>query len=121
MSEEVARSELEQMGRDARYALFGQHHKFQIAIRDCQRQATDAVSQAVLELSESYEAMMMQEFQGLHDRYQGRMEENEWRVAQVIGSEAREAFTCSEKPHVTGASSPLPKREKKELLKRQMP
>ena len=120
MSEEVARSELEQMERDARYALFGQHHELQIAVREYQRQAIQAVSQAVHELSESYEAMMMQEFQGIQDRYEGRMEENERRVAQVIGSEAREAFTCSEKPHVTGASSPLPKREKKELLKRQM-
>ena len=30
MSEEVARSELEQMERDARCALFDQHHEFQI-------------------------------------------------------------------------------------------
>ena len=88
MSEEVAGSELEQMERD---------HEFQIAVREYQRRAIDAFSQAVHQLSESYEAMMMQEFQGIQDRYEGRMEENERRVAQVIGSEAREAFTCSEK------------------------
>ena len=34
--------------------------------------------------------MMMQEIQGIQDRHGGRMEENERRVAQVLGSEARE-------------------------------
>ena len=92
MSEEVARSELAQMERDARYALYGQHHEFQFAVRQYQRHAIDAVSQAVHALSECYEAMMMQEFQGIQDRCEGRMEENERRVAQVIGSEAREGL-----------------------------
>ena len=44
------------------------------------------------ESSEHYELMMMQELQGLQNRYEGRMEENERRVAQVIGSEARDAL-----------------------------
>ena len=33
----------------------------------------------------------MQEFQGIHNRYEGRVEERERRVVQVIGTEAREA------------------------------
>ena len=34
---------------------------------------------------------MMQEFQGIQNRYEGRLEEHERMVAQVIGSEARDA------------------------------
>ena len=33
----------------------------------------------------------MQEFENIQNRYEGRLEENEWSVTQVIGSEAREA------------------------------
>ena len=44
------------------------------------------------ESSENYEAMMMQEFQGFQHRYEGRMEEHERTVAQVIGSEVRDAL-----------------------------
>ena len=36
--------------------------------------------------------MMMQGIEGVLNRYEGRMEENERRGAQVIGSEAREAL-----------------------------
>ena len=42
--------------------------------------------------------MTVQEFQGIQNRYQGRMEENERRVAQVIGSEARTA-KCGQSSH----------------------
>ena len=56
------------------------------------RHARDAVNQAVRESSESWEVMMMQGIEGVQNRYEGRMEENERRVAQVIGSEAREAL-----------------------------
>ena len=36
--------------------------------------------------------MMMQEIQGVQNRFEGRMQENEKKVAQVIGSEARDAL-----------------------------
>ena len=92
ISEKMARSEFEAMERDARYALFYQDQQFKIAVRRFQRQARDAVNQAVRESSENYVVMMMQEFQGNQYRYEGRMEENERRVTQVIGSEARDAL-----------------------------
>ena len=92
MSEEWVRSELEAMERDARYALFCQNHPFQIAVREYQRQARDAVSQAVQESSERCEAVVMREVQGIRNRYEGRMGENEKKVAHGIGSEAREAL-----------------------------
>ena len=50
------------------------------------------MNQAVRESSENYEVVMMQEYQGIRNRYEGRMEENERRVAQVIGSDARDAL-----------------------------
>ena len=59
--------------------------------REYQRQARDAVNQAVRESSENYEVMMMLEFQGIENGYEGRMEDAERTVAHVIGSEAREA------------------------------
>ena len=90
-SEELARSELEALDQLARSALFLQNHQFQIAVREYQQQARDADSQAVQESSESYKVVMMQEIQGIPNRYEGRMEEHERRVAQMIGSEAREA------------------------------
>ena len=91
ISVEMARSELEPLERDARYALSYQDQPLKIAVREYERQARDAVSQAVRESSESYEVMMMQEIQGVLNRYEGRMEENERRVAQVIGSNALDA------------------------------
>ena len=75
ISEELARCELEAMERDARPRN--------------QRQARDAVNQAVQESSASYGVLMTQEVQ---NRFAGRMDENERRVAQMVGSEAREAF-----------------------------
>ena len=50
------------------------------------KQARDA------NLQKSYEVVMMQEIQGVQNRNEGRMEEHERRVAQVIWSEAREAL-----------------------------
>ena len=87
-----ARSELEAMEKDARYALFYRDHQFQIAVREDQRQTRDVVSQTVQESPESYEVLMMQESQGVQNRYEGRMEENDKRVVQMIGSAAREGL-----------------------------
>ena len=88
----MARSEIEAMERDALYALFFEYKQFKIADREYQRQARDAVNQAESESSENYKEMMMQQLQGVQNRYEGRLEENEGRVAQLIGSEARQAF-----------------------------
>ena len=55
------------------------------------RQARKAVNQAVTESSETCDVMMMQEFQSILKRYEGRLEEHERTVAPVIGSEARGA------------------------------
>ena len=92
ISADVARSELEAMERDARYALFYQDQQFKIAVWEYLRQARDAVSQAVKESSTNYEVVMMREFQGIQNRYEGRREENERRVAKVVGSEAWDAL-----------------------------
>ena len=91
ISEDVARSEQEAMERDARHALFCQDQWFKIAFWDYQRQARDAINQAVRESSENYEVRMMPEFQGAQHRCEVRMEENERRATQVIGSYARDA------------------------------
>ena len=80
------------MEGDAGYAFFYQDQQFRIAAHEQQREARDAVNQAVAESSESLEVTMMQELQGVQNRYEGRLEENERSVAPVIGSEAREAF-----------------------------
>ena len=85
-------AQLEAMERNARLAPFYQDQLFEIAVREHQRQAREAVDQALSEPSEHYEVMMMQEIQGVQNRYEGRMEEHESRVAQMIGSEAREAL-----------------------------
>ena len=74
---------------DLRYSIKNQQSK--IAVGGYQRQARDAVNQAVKESSENYD-VMMQDLQGIQNRYEGRMEEHERRVAQVIGSEARDAL-----------------------------
>ena len=88
ISEDVARSELGGLS----FCVILQDQRFKIAVPEYQRQARDAVIQAVKESSENYEVMMMQEFQGIQHRYEGRMKENERRVAPVIGSEARDAL-----------------------------
>ena len=80
------------MERDDRYALFYQNHLFQIKVREFRRDARDAVSQAVQESSKNFEVQMTQEILGGQNRYEGRMEEHERRVAQMIGSEARGAL-----------------------------
>ena len=51
MSEDVARSELKAMERDARSVLFYQDQQFNIAVREYQRQARDVVNQVVKESS----------------------------------------------------------------------
>ena len=45
-------SEFEDMEKHTRYDIFYQNHQFQIAVRDCQRQARGAVNQAVQESSQ---------------------------------------------------------------------
>ena len=92
ISEHVARSELKPLERDPRYALFFQDQQLKIAVRKYQRQARDAVNQAVKESSEHCEVKRMREFQGIQNRKEGRMDENERRVAQMIGSDARDAL-----------------------------
>ena len=78
-------------------------------------------SHAVRESSENYEAMMMQEFQGIQNRYEGRLEENERRVAQVIGSEARDALR-GQRSHMLHEHQVLPQtgEGEKEFVKSQM-
>ena len=56
ISDEWTRRDLEAMERDARYAFFYTNHQFQLEVREYQRQARDAVSQAVQEPFESYES-----------------------------------------------------------------
>ena len=78
------------MKKYARYALFYQSHLVKIAVEN-DRQARDAVNQAVQESSESDDVPMMQNIQGFQNRCEGRMEEYGMRVAQMSGSEAGEA------------------------------
>ena len=105
------------MEKDARYALFQQHQKFQIAVREHQRQARDAVNQMVWESSENYRVLMMQEFQGVQNRYQRRMEENE-RVSDTDGwILSTRSFTWSKKPYVTRTSSSSPRRKKRKIVR----
>ena len=91
MCEELARGELEVMERDARCAFFYQDQLSKIAVRAYQRQARDAVNQAVriFRKLRSYDDATV--FKGIQNRFEGRMEENGRTVAQVIGSEARDA------------------------------
>ena len=88
----MARSELAARERDARLALLYQDQSFKIAVRENQRQARESVNHAVRESSETNEVTMMQEFQSVQNRYEGRMEEHERRVAEGIGSKARGAL-----------------------------
>ena len=88
----MARSERETMERDARFALFHNDQKFKIAVWEHQRQAREAANQAVRESSENCDVVMMLEIQGTQNRYEGQQQENERRVEQVIGSEARDAL-----------------------------
>ena len=93
ISEYVARSELEAMERDARFSFFyqrlGNSESQSVKTKDRQE---EAVNQALRESSANFEVVVMQEFQSLQNRYEGRMEENERRVTQVIGSAARDAL-----------------------------
>ena len=120
-SYDVARSELESMERDARYALFFLDQQIKIEVREYQRQARDTVCQAVQESSESYEDMMMREFL--------RYSESIWRTNGRIWKKSRSydwirstrSFTWSKKPHVTRTSSTSPSRRKrKKFFKSQM-
>ena len=58
ISEETACSELEAM----------QDQQFRIAVHEHQRQAREAMNQAVRESSENYEVMMTHEFQCIQNR-----------------------------------------------------
>ena len=121
ISEELARSEIEAMERDARDALFYQNNQFHIVVREYQRQARDAVSQAVQESSESYEVMRTEEIQSIQNRYEGRMEENEKRVAHLIGSEAQEALRGQRNHLLQDHEMVLQSaKEKKKFLRSQM-
>ena len=79
------------MERDARFVSFDQDQAIQNRTHEHQRQAREAVNQSVRESSQIYEIMLMQEIQSIQNRYEGRLEDNERRVARVIGSEARRA------------------------------
>ena len=68
----MARSELEIMERDARVALVYHDQKFKIGVWEHQRQAREAVSQAVQESFDSYDVVMMPDIQGIQNRYEGR-------------------------------------------------
>ena len=74
MSVWLARSELEAMERDARYALSYQHHQFQIEVPEDRRQARDAVSQAVQESSESCKKFKVSRI-GMEDEWKKMKEE----------------------------------------------
>ena len=89
ISEETARNELKAMERDARYAISHQNLQSQLAVRECQRRARDAVDQ---ESSDNYESMVEQGVQMIQNQHERRLKENESKVAQVIGSEALEAL-----------------------------
>ena len=58
----------------------------------------EAVNQVLRESSEHYEVIMMQEIQGFENRYEGPMEENESKVAQVFGFRSTRSSTRSKKP-----------------------
>ena len=121
ISEDVARSELETMERDARCALFCYDQKFKIAVWEHQRQAREAVSQAVQESFDSYDVVMMLDIQGTQNRYEGRQQENERRVAQLIGSEARDALRGQRSHMLHEHQVLLQAREReKEFVKSQM-
>ena len=65
------------------------------------------------------QVMMMQEFQGVQNRYEGRYDENERRVAQVIGSEARHALRGG-RSHMLREHQILLQAREKEFVKSQM-
>ena len=77
------------MERDARSAIFHHNLQSQLAVRECQRRAGDAVDQ---ESSDNYESMVEQGVQMIQNQHERRLKENESKVAQVIGSEALEAL-----------------------------
>ena len=60
---------------DLRYSIY-QDQQFKIAVREHQRQGTEAVTQAVRQSSDNDEDLMMQEFQSIQNRYEGREEED---------------------------------------------
>ena len=60
------------MERDVCYAFFFQDQHFKIAGREYQREARDAVNQAVRESLENYEVTVMQEFQSIQNQYEAK-------------------------------------------------
>ena len=79
ISEELTRSELESMERDDEFASFYPDQQFRIAVHEHQRQAREASG--------------CERIKNIQNRNDGRMEENERRVAQFIGSETRDALS----------------------------
>ena len=61
-------AQLEAIERNARLAPFYQDQLFEIAVREHQRQAREAVNQALSEPSGHHEVMMMQEFRCIQNR-----------------------------------------------------
>ena len=61
-------AQLEAMERNARLAPFYQDQLFEIAVREHQRQAREAVTQALSEPAGHCEVMMMQEFRCIQNR-----------------------------------------------------
>ena len=74
--EDMAKNALESIECEARHALW-----------ELQRQARAAVCRALRDSSENHELMMVQDFQGLHERHDGQLHENERRIAQMIAFE----------------------------------
>ena len=71
-------AQLEAMERNARLAPFYQDQLFEIAVREHQRQAREAVNQALSEPSEHYEVMMMQEFRCIQNRKSKKGGTRDW-------------------------------------------
>ena len=71
-------AQLEAMERNARLAPFYQDQLFEIAVREHQRQAREAVNQALSEPSGHYEVMMMQEFRCIQNRKSKKGGTRDW-------------------------------------------
>ena len=68
----IARSELEAMGKYARYALLHQDQRFKIAVREYQRPARDAVNQAETIFGKITKLRCSNKFKVSQNRYNGR-------------------------------------------------
>ena len=91
ISEELARSEFPSYGKRRLLCVVLSRSAVQSRSPRIQRQAGDAVNQAVREASEKYE-----EIHGIQTRNEGRMEENERRVAQGMGPKQEKLYVVRE-------------------------